>query len=113
MATFKGVPGFLQLPVEIFDMIIDYYPLIPDTLVLYNLWGADPMFWYRGQVLRALSQTSRALRVQCLPRAWEYIEVCVVFPDNTHGVWYKQLSRRLERLSLGLSDRPDLCQHVQ
>ncbi|CAL1707384.1 unnamed protein product [Somion occarium] len=64
------------------------------------------------RALHALSQTSRALREYCLPRAWERLEACIEYGPE-HGVWYKQVSNRLRNISNGLAESPELAQHVQ
>lgn len=110
----SSIPHFLQLPIEIFDMIIDYYyPEIPESVIIENHIGVNPKYGERGKVLRALSRTSQALRNQCLSRAWEHIEACVLYPEDTHGVWYKQVSKRLENVSNGLTECPHLAPYVR
>lgn len=103
----------LRLPLELFDMILDYFPKIPEKVILRNPIGVAPKYGERGKVLRALSKTSRLLRNAYLSLAWEHLDGCVIYPEATHGVWFKQVSKRLERVSKGLMKCPHLVQHVR
>ena len=108
----SAIPHFLRLPVELFDMILEYYPEPPeDSVILTNAIGVDAKYGERGQLLRALSGTCRALRNKCLPLAWEHIEACVIYPEK--GTWYKQVSKRLQSVSEVLCNCPHLTQHVR
>ena len=106
--------GLLSLPVEVFEMIytelLANSKLITKEEVLANRPWLDRAFEHRSTVLRSLTQVCRALRASCLPRYYEHVEACIC---HTSRVWYKQLSERLEKTSLMLSESPSLAVHVQ
>ena len=106
------IPHFLRLPVELFDMILEYFPeLLPDSFIRKNYVAVGSKYAERGQLLRTLSRTCRALRVKCLPLAWEHLEACVVYPNK--GVWQRQVSKRLQNISELLCRCPHLTQYVR
>lgn len=106
--------GLLALPEDVFDLIFDELlagsRLISKEHVLANQPHMEESFEYRTDVLHGLMQTCRALRKACLPKYYEHVEVCIVRGPR---MWYKQLSERLEKMSLMLSECPHLAVHVR
>ncbi|KAJ7165965.1 hypothetical protein C8R46DRAFT_997059 [Mycena filopes] len=67
----------------------------------------------RPETLRALSQTSRALRAVFLPLLWEYVEACFIPKDDT--TWSKRVASVLLKRCKGLmkNENQSLAQHVR
>ena len=108
-----GIPtttGLLGLPVELFEMVLSEYHDISTDTILSNPTSLPKESGERIKVLRVLSQTCRALRTSCLPRAWERLEACI---EHTDGVWYKQVSGNLERKCNGLTATPEIAKLVK
>ena len=102
--------AFLGLPVEIFDMIIEGVDMFTEEDVIHRPSLIPPKRRCRLDVLRVLSQTSRAFRKALLPRVWEHFEACSA---REEGAWYKQVARRLEEGSKMLVTNPELAKHVR
>lgn len=100
-----------SLATELLIEIISYFPKVPE-----RAWVGpyDPFltgnYCQRPDVLRALSQTCRALRKFFIPWCWEYLDVCT---NRFDGAWHLHISSTLEARSIGLSRRPDLAVHVR
>jgi hypothetical protein len=71
----------------------------------------------RRTALRALSQTSRAMRQLFLPLAWEYLDTCSAKYDHLgYDNWIDQcrsISENLESKSKGLISNPNLAAYVR
>ncbi|KAJ7174528.1 hypothetical protein C8R46DRAFT_91196 [Mycena filopes] len=67
----------------------------------------------RPEALRALSQTTRALRAVFLPLLWEYVEACFIPKDDT--TWSKRVASVLLKRCKGLMkhENQGLAQHVR
>ncbi|CAL1713842.1 unnamed protein product [Somion occarium] len=102
----------LCLPVELFDIIIS---LFPDVLSIRPLKGTllENEYGQRGRVLRALSRVSHAYRAVFLHKAWERLEAVVYDETRTSENWWMQLGRKLERVSNGLANTPEVARHVR
>ncbi|KAJ7770280.1 hypothetical protein DFH07DRAFT_806329 [Mycena maculata] len=102
----------LQLPPELFDEIIGFYSIIPDT---YYFNGHDlndlPKFFERTGVLTALSQTCRALKDITLHRLWMRLDICRI-TDSARLPWYEQPMTALERKANGIAESP-MRHHVR
>jgi hypothetical protein len=57
----------------------------------------NPKYLQRYQVLRALSQTCRALRFQCHPHLWEHIQACLLKDGGNPGSFYRQVGEALQK----------------
>lgn len=109
-----ATPLFLELPVELFDMIMDYYPEVTVLHMLERMGrGMDTLKlgFQRTAVLRALSQTCRALRRACVPLLWKYADTMLISCYHEKG-WIKKLSTRIRTYGQGLFDQPYLAQHI-
>lgn len=102
--------GLLALPVELFEMVLSDFEDISVGSIMQNPTTLPKEEGERMRVLRALSQTCKALRASCLPRVWERLEACI---EHNDSAWYKQVSSRLERRCNGLADNPDLAKFVK
>ncbi|KAI0790818.1 hypothetical protein C8Q75DRAFT_806198 [Abortiporus biennis] len=104
--------GLLSLPIELFDQILSKYPRAEEKHIVANSTTLDLKFSVRTKVLRALSQTCKSLRTECLPRLWERIEVCYVEQEKD-VIFFKVVSRNLERISRGLMKTPEIAKLVK
>lgn len=110
VATGGPVPGLLRIPVELFDMVFAELDMFTEDDIMKNPPFIPAERRTRSSALRALSQTSRALKDAFLPRAWEHFEACTT---KGEGAWYKKLARRLEEGSKMLAATPALAKHVK
>ena len=94
----------------IYTELLRVSKLITREDVLANKPHLDQTFQHRADVLRSLTQTCRALRISYLPSFYEHVEACVCKPRT---MWYRQLSKRLERLSFMLIESPNFAAHVR
>jgi hypothetical protein len=110
------VPWLARLPPELLDEILSYLRVMPLTFY-YDVsptHAAYPPLTYRERfdALRALAQTSRALREVALPLQWARFEAAWV-PEARQGTWYKYVTMELERKANGMQAHPDLVPLVQ
>jgi len=99
-----------KVPDEIFLEIISDLPVIPLLHILSNPRTIQREYILRFEVLRALTQTCRALRAKFLSWLWERVEACVLYNQDA---WYAQVGRLLEKRSLLLLRNTNLAEHVQ
>lgn len=108
--------GFLDLPVELCDMIFESLwhdcEDITREAVLRNYDILQMTHATKEDTLRPLSQVCRTLRDVFLPRLWEHMQACVVRTEGRKA-FHKILGERLERLSKGLLQTPDIARHVR
>ena len=105
-----------KLPDETFLEILSYFPVI--NLRYKNtgqrgIWGLNVLpgeFIERLDVLRAITQTCRALRRKFLSWLWERVEACVV-PNLS--AWYIYVGNVLESKCHILLKNPSLATHVR
>jgi F-box-like len=88
-----------QLPYDILWEILAYFPTIPNWEVERNQTVLNPKYLQRYQILRALSQTCRALRFQCHPHLWEHIQACLLKEGGKFGSFYMQVGEALQKQS--------------
>ncbi|KAF8646023.1 hypothetical protein AX16_007448 [Volvariella volvacea WC 439] len=115
-----------DLPVELFNEILSYFPEIPiPTTTIYYTPLLSPVTLERSDALRALSQTCRSFREVLLPLLWQRLDASAIRFTTTaqdadtfrrHEIptnWYLGISQALERKSLGLLQNPQFAAHVQ
>lgn len=90
---------FTQLPYDMIWEILAYYPTIPNWEVARNQAVLNSKYLQRYQVLRALSQTCRALRFQCHPHLWEHVQACLLKESGRHASFYRQVGEALQKQS--------------
>ncbi|THH13226.1 hypothetical protein EW146_g6967 [Bondarzewia mesenterica] len=105
-----------KVPLDVWLEILVHYPTMTRDAVkgqdLINPVFERP-FRERFDVLRALSQTCKDLRILLLPLAWSRLEVCTVRATCDQS-FYKQVGEALKRKSEGLLKRsPHLLPLVQ
>jgi len=88
-----------QLPYDMIWEILAYYPTIPNWEVVRNQAVLNSKYLQRYQVLRALSQTCRALRFQCHPHLWEHVQACLLKESGRYGSFYRQVGEALQKQS--------------
>ncbi|KAL4246280.1 hypothetical protein ABKN59_009772 [Abortiporus biennis] len=100
---------FAQIPNELLDLILSEYPRVKESQVTTVLQCTTfPLaFAIYTEVLRALSQTCRSLRIKCLSRLWERVEICYVKWEDRDR-FGEVTSRNLDRISKGLSQTPEI-----
>jgi hypothetical protein len=118
-----------QIPAELWLEIISYFPAIPiPTPRPAHNPVLPPSTLERSDVLRALSQTCRALRKIFFPQAWERLEVCAIRTerpnmfghtrdysmeglnygrDQIPSSWYLGVSKTVQTKCEGLSRYPE------
>ncbi|KIJ48934.1 hypothetical protein M422DRAFT_777788 [Sphaerobolus stellatus SS14] len=106
-SLYSNNPILLTLPTETILSILSH---IPDLdLPIGSKCGHHPFYnpavealgYVRQDAHRALSQTCRAVRTFFLPLLWENFDV---YTKREGTVWYKRVSRQLEKGSLFLAD---------
>ncbi len=93
----------VKLPPELFDEIISYFPTIPSNF--YAAAAPEPVpsdeYCERTIVLRALSQSCKALRHVAFTRQWDRLDLCFV-PDRVRSVWYKYVNDNIRKKAVGV-----------
>ncbi len=101
------LPRLAALPPELFDEIVAYFPTLPlDWYYDTSMGVPENKYMERADTLRALSQTSRAMRMVTLPRLWARLDICFV-PTRARGTWYKYVMQNLKRKADGLQTLDD------
>jgi hypothetical protein len=128
-------PQVLELPAELWLEIISYFPTVPiPTLRITHNPVLPPSTLDRCDVLRALSQTCRALRKMFFQQAWERLEVCAIRAEKSNGQnhsrdysveglnygrdqipgsWYLGVSRTVQTKCEGLSRHPEYASLIR
>ncbi|KAI0072618.1 hypothetical protein K474DRAFT_1686559 [Panus rudis PR-1116 ss-1] len=98
------VPRLASLPAELFDEIISYFAVLP-LHYYYDTQGfgttPDPRYRERTDVLRALSQTCRALRSVSFPRLWSRLDLCIL-DEEYQASWYKHAMQEIQCKAKGV-----------
>jgi hypothetical protein len=102
--------SILNLPTELILHIASTYPTV--NYLAGGITDQSELYFERRDALRALSQTSRALRNMVLHLLWECFET-VYHRGNQLDEWDKFMADKLERLSKGLLENPEIAAHVR
>ena len=101
--------SILNLPTELILHIASTYPTV--NYLADGITNQSELYFERRDALQALSQTSRALRNMVLPLLWECFET--VYHRGRLGGRSKFKADKLERLSKGLLENPEIAAHVR
>ncbi|KAF8177461.1 hypothetical protein K438DRAFT_2022205 [Mycena galopus ATCC 62051] len=117
------MPSLSDLPTEILIEIVGYYPQlihgvpIADRFTVQNPLNAGPDGGVRTELfdgnntLRALSQTSRALRGVFLPVLWARVHACFTKWNMPKGK-VKRRAKMLERRMIGIQKTPYIVPYI-
>ncbi|CEL53462.1 hypothetical protein RSOLAG1IB_11394 [Rhizoctonia solani AG-1 IB] len=114
--------GFLALPPELMYQVISYFPEIGAEHILAGShrlgnWAGSSCngldLLVRFDVLRALSQLSRSMRLRFLPLLWERFQVCLPPQSNPKEKWFYYIGPALERKSKGLLESRHLWPYIK
>lgn len=111
--TERPTPG-RRLPVEVWLMIAEHFPTlsVQTSIAMHRSGKYPPDFRQRTHTLRALSQTTRELRVVFLPLSWRDLEMCAA-SDDEYLPWRRAVAYALRRQCLGLVKTKALALHVR
>lgn len=101
-----------KLPLELFDEILAYYPILPTTFNEFTFFEdyAPLKYSERTVILRSLSQSCRALRQLAFPRLWDRLDTCFV-PESKQAEWYMHITGSLRRKAEGVLESGPEIQH--
>ncbi|KIK91670.1 hypothetical protein PAXRUDRAFT_830638 [Paxillus rubicundulus Ve08.2h10] len=114
--AFKTGPTLEHIPDDVLLEILSHLPTIDIGHVLWCHCRQPPMMpseaLTRTSTVRALSKTSKLLRVRCLAMAWRRIETCTAGPNHT-VTFFRVVGEAMKANMKVLKDCPHLRPLIQ